>query len=134
MMPIRVFALHSFFSRALLLDKCLCHLHVLYRRDTGWAEISSGRRWGPQCATDTTIKRELDHTYGIDDYSGRVGRIPDLQFEFRVEWHIAKGTTLKANIGPFTVGKPRDIVGRADMHILFAQYRSLTGWLPRWFC
>src|SRR3546814_3877475 len=74
-----------------------------------------------QGAADATIQRELGATHGIDDDAGRIGGVPDLQLELAVQRNVAERGPFHADVAPFAVAEPRNVVAWADMRVLGRQ-------------
>ncbi len=72
-------------------------------------------------ATDAPVHGDLRGADGVDDDTGRVRGVPDLELVLEVQRDVAEGAALEADVRPLAVVEPRDVVGRADVDVLGAQ-------------
>src|SRR5215468_11252235 len=66
----------------------------------GLHEVRRGRQEWP---ADAAVPGDLGGADGVDDHSGRVRRVPDLQLVLEVERHVAERAPLQPDVGPLTV-------------------------------
>src|SRR4029450_9737594 len=71
-----------------------------------------------QRAADAAVLGDLAAAEGVDDHTGRVGRVPHLQLELDVEGHVAEVAALAADVSPLAVVEPRHMVARADVDVV----------------
>ena len=76
-------------------------------------EVRAGRG---HRAADTAVKRDLRRAHRVDDHSGGVRRVPDLELVLQVERHVAERAAFQPYVGHLAVVKPRHMVRRADVH------------------
>ena len=60
----------------------------------------------------------LQRADGVDDDTGRVRRVPDLELELDVDRLIAEAAALEADVRPLAIGEPRHVVARADVDVV----------------
>lgn len=70
---------------------------------------------------DAAIHGNFSAADGIDDYPGGVGRIPDFEFHFAIEGDVPEGGAFHADVAPFAVGEPWDVIAGADVAILVSK-------------
>ena len=89
------------------------HLH-------GWGlhQVGGG---GQDGAADAAVEGDLGGADGVDDDAGAVGGVPDLELVLEVEGDVAEGAALEADVGPFAVVEPGDVVGGADVDVAGAE-------------
>ena len=56
------------------------------------------------------------------------GRVPHLELELRVQWHVSEGLTFQTDVRPFAVGQPRHVVRGADVDIVGGQLVVSHDW------
>src|SRR5262245_25302214 len=66
----------------------------------GLHEVGGGRHYR---AADAAVRGDLGGADGIDDHTGGVGGVPDLQFVLHIQRDVAEGATFQADVGPFAV-------------------------------
>src|SRR5438477_975401 len=96
-------------------------LHALARpvvRDLARRRLHEVRRRRHDGAAEAPVERELAAAYCVDDHTGAVRRVPNLELDLRVQRYIAEGRPLHADIAPLAIEEPRDVVGRADVDVL----------------
>src|SRR5205823_14041473 len=96
-------------------------LHALARpvvRDLARRRLHEVRRRRHDRAAEAPVERELAAAYCVDDDSGTVRRVPDLELYLRVQRYVAEGRSLHADIAPLAVQEPRHVVGGADVDVL----------------
>ena len=64
------------------------------------------------------VERNLGGAQRVDDHTSGVRGIPHLELVLEIQRNIAEGGALKAHERELAVLKPRDIVGRADVHVV----------------
>jgi len=95
---------------------------VLSRR--GLHEVG-GR--GIQWTGDTAVAGKLHTAHGVNDHACAVGTVPDFEFGFEVERHVAEGCAFHADVAPFAVRQPGHVIAGADMHIIGIQFVGQHG-------
>ena len=106
---------------AVFLDEIFYHfmglvVAELLRR--GFHEVGGGAEQG---AFEAVVQTQFAAADSVDDYAGRVGRVPDFEFEFQVEGHTAKGFAFHADVAPLPVFQPWDVIAGAHVDIFFTQ-------------
>src|SRR5690606_12102303 len=91
-------------------------VEVLHRR--GLHEV---RRRREDRAADAPVLGDLRGTQGVDDDTGGVRGVPDLQLVLEVQRDVTEGTALEADVGPLAVVEPGDVVGRADVDVALTE-------------
>src|SRR6478609_7242572 len=91
-------------------------VEVLDRR--GLHEVA---RRGEDRAADTAVLGDLRGAQGVDDDTGRVRGVPDLELVLQVQRDVAERTALEADVGPLAVVEPGHVVRGTDVDVLLAQ-------------
>src|SRR3990172_13366658 len=81
-------------------------------------EVGAGAR---QRSRDAPVQGQLAAADGIDDDSGGVRAVPDLQLRFQVQWHFAEARALHPDVAPLAVLQPGDVVAGADVDVSLRQ-------------
>ena len=93
-------------------------LVVGYLAGWGFHEVTRGTGQRPG---NPVVQGQFDTADGVNDYSGRVGGVPNFELHLTVERHIPKGGALHPDIAPFAVLEPRDVIAWAHMCLLRGQ-------------
>src|SRR5947209_16037056 len=75
------------------------------------------RRRGQDRTADASVHGDLAATQRVDDDTGGVGRVPDLELVLHVQRYVAERATLEPDVGPLAVVEPGNVVGRADVDV-----------------
>src|SRR5215475_9574156 len=74
------------------------------------------------------VHGDLAGAQRVDDDARRVRRVVHLELELGVQRYVAERAPLHADVRPLAVVEPRDVVGRADVHIALRHLvRDLRG-------
>ena len=72
---------------------------------------------GFERTADAGIERDLREPHGIDDHSGRIRRVPDLELVFEGCRGIPEPVTLESHECELAVVEPGDVVARPNVHV-----------------
>src|SRR5581483_10711159 len=78
--------------------------------------------WSGQRAGNAAIHRKLGAANRVDDDAGGVGRVPHLELQLGIERNAAERRALEPDVGELAIGEPGDMIARADMDVVGAEW------------
>src|SRR4051812_42164440 len=75
------------------------------------------RRAGERAA-DSAVEGKLAATNRIHHDAGRIRGIPDFEFQFTAQRHVAKTGSFEPDVADLAVRQPRYMIARTDMNVL----------------
>lgn len=92
------------FARLIVGELLRRRFHEITRRTNQWP-------------ANAALQREFSASHRINHNARGIRRIPDFQFQFAVQRHIAKRRSFHADVTPLAILEPRNVIARADVRL-----------------
>lgn len=85
-----------------------------------WRRFEKVTRRIDDCTLKAVIECEFGAADGINHHPGGIRRIPHLKLEFEIEGDVSEGLAFHAEMAPFAVLEPGDVVGGTHVDVVGA--------------